>query len=343
MSLLTWLSFSRSGRGQTLSPATLKASKFSMLPDNNLVDEVISCVSNPEYIFWATHMQICAIDLSFKSSTRLLDQSMGSIAALAAVQGRGQHALLAVAFLSGRLAVYDAVACSKVWQTSEEQRLMDEDQVPLTVKAVVANAHHLVAATEHGLYFFTYHPQHEAKSQWNVRLEGRLNYVALESSDVLVHEHEEPSLKRFAQGQLVKRYASNSDRAITAVTYDFAFPPNKTSPYTTDFGHQKFLAAGRADGSVDVWLWNAEDAGHGSIQPARTFHPDSKQDEMRVTALACSDILLFAGYLDGSIRAYDFLTGQIVRVFNEQSTPRHALRQVLQGMTDDRRCVSLRD
>lgn len=322
-----------------MSPTTLKANKLTFLPSDNLVNEVVTIVSNSEYVFWATHLRIECTNFNFKNTVFSLHGVGGPFAALATIQGSDQHSLLAIAFLNGRLAIHDVVTSTKIWETSDQERLMRQnDQFPLTVKALVANENYIVAATEHSLHVFQHALSDTSSSSWSVQLEGRLNYVALDGENVLVHEHGEPVITRWSQGRRMKTYDSiNSQQPITAITYDFKFPSSKTGYVEKDFGQQKYVAAGRADGTVDIWMWDADANSSLSVQPVRTLLPAFKQDEMRVTALACSDILLFAGYLDGSIRAFDLLSSQLVRVFNEQSTPKHALRQVLQGLADDRR------
>lgn len=330
----------RTGRAQTLSPATLKASKLSLLPDNNLVDEVISCSANPEYIFWATHAQICVIDFTLKASTRVLDERMGSISALSGVHGPDHRAQVAVAFMNGHLAIYDARLSDKVWSTSEVQRLVDEDDVPLTAKGIVANGHYVAAATEHSIHVMPTQQTLSETSHWEMLLDNSINFLALDRGHVLLHEHDSSRISRYAEGRLLARYLSTADLPITAITYDFDFSPSSAS--VKEFGQNKFIAAGHADGSVDVWLWDdpAVETRH-QVAPVRHLRPVFHHDEMRVTALATSDLLLFAGYVDGSIRAFDLLGGHVVRVFNEQSTPRLVLRQVLAGQADERRwCVS---
>lgn len=292
-------------------------------------------VLNQDYIFWVTHAQICAIDLHFKASTRVLDTGMGSIAAVAGVNG--QDTLFVVAFLNGSLAVYDAVACTKVWETLEDQRLQDGDGVPLTVRAVVANDSYIVAVTDHSLHLIPYATTISAESPWMKQFDLQLNYVALDGSHVLLHQHDALSISRYHQGDLIKEYISDTESFITSIAYDLDFVPTSFSAAGADFGQHKTVLAGRADGSVDIWFWDDSSPPLTTAKPVRTMKPDFKADPMRVTALAMSDILLFVGYLDGCIQAFDLLTGQLVRIFNDQSTPRHALRQVLLGQADERR------
>lgn len=43
---------------------------------------------------------------------------------------------------------------------------------------------------------------------------------------------------------------------------------------------------------------------------------------------------IIASSADGMIRAYDILSGRLVRIFNERSAPRQALRHILAGQAD---------
>ncbi|GAA5855447.1 hypothetical protein JCM9279_005480 [Rhodotorula babjevae] len=112
------------------------------------------------------------------------------------------------------------------------------------------------------------------------------------------------------------------------------------------FGRRKYVAAGDAEGRVYLWDWEVrqseEEQERGDVvgpgkQVQATEIEDGGGQASKVTALELTDVGVFIGGLDGTLRFYSSLGSSTalsppVRSFRDRSAPRHPSRLLAQGL-----------
>lgn len=103
------------------------------------------------------------------------------------------------------------------------------------------------------------------------------------------------------------------------------------------FGRAKFVLAGDSAGRTFLFEW---DDGQGEeyeagfvrdVTPRKTL----QEADSKVTALAASDAAVFVGHLDGTVRVFDPLSGDLLRTFKDRSAARLPARLLAQGVLDE--------
>ncbi|KAM0753341.1 hypothetical protein T439DRAFT_354766 [Meredithblackwellia eburnea MCA 4105] len=96
------------------------------------------------------------------------------------------------------------------------------------------------------------------------------------------------------------------------------------------FGRKKYVVAGDAQGRVFVWDWE-------SVETTAIVEPRSMVQGFasKVTALEVTDVGVFVGMLDGTLKVYDTLTGIVLRTFKDRAASRLPARMLAQGLIDD--------
>ncbi|PKI83202.1 hypothetical protein MVES_003079 [Malassezia vespertilionis] len=138
-------------------------------------------------------------------------------------------------------------------------------------------------------------------------------------------------------------FGAPSISQITSVHCNFdarASPPLASQRRSTRFQERSFVCAGTASGGIGVWEWDAqaplddawlleEHSVHCDAQALPALVLDGHHNA--ITALYSTPALLFAGTEDGTIKAFDTLTGTLVRVFNERTARRQPARLLANG------------
>lgn len=201
----------------------------------------------------------------------------------------------------------------------------------------------------------------------HVLLSPRSGQVAHMALDVLEAQHGRVALLVHSAGARVFwRYDIDAQGAIltavfgaphispiTSLQYDWdvrtkphALPgPMRARLRAARLQERKFVCAGTASGGIGVWEWDAPgealdpeaqrawQSDPAPVLPERQVRPALVCDghHHAVTALACTPSLILAGCEDGTIKALDALSGQVVRVFNERAAKRHPARMLAAG------------
>ncbi|KPV72094.1 uncharacterized protein RHOBADRAFT_56218, partial [Rhodotorula graminis WP1] len=112
------------------------------------------------------------------------------------------------------------------------------------------------------------------------------------------------------------------------------------------FGRRKYVAAGDAEGRVYLWDWEArqseDEQERGDVvgpgkQVQGTEFEDGGGQASKVTALELTDVGVFVGGLDGTLRFYSSLGSSTalsppIRSFRDRSAPRHPSRLLAHGL-----------
>jgi len=157
-----------------------------------------------------------------------------------------------------------------------------------------------------------------------------------------------------AQGAVLSTvYGAPHISPITSLRCDFdvrskplALPePMRARHRAARLQERKFVCAGTALGGIGVWEWDAPGEAFDA-EAQRAWQPEpapaSPERQVRpahvydghhnaVTALASTPSLILAGCEDGTIKAFDVLSGTLVRVFNDRAAKRHPARMLAAG------------
>ncbi|GAA5915239.1 hypothetical protein JCM6882_003379 [Rhodosporidiobolus microsporus] len=111
------------------------------------------------------------------------------------------------------------------------------------------------------------------------------------------------------------------------------------------FGRRKYVAAGDRDGRVFLWDWEArlaeeeQERGEcvGPVKQVQGLKIEGGGSASRVTAVEVTDVGVFVGGLDGTLRFYSTLGPSTtlsapIRSFRDRTAPRHPSRLLAQGL-----------
>ncbi|GAA5900755.1 hypothetical protein JCM8208_004603 [Rhodotorula glutinis] len=146
--------------------------------------------------------------------------------------------------------------------------------------------------------------------------------------------------------------ASSFPPALSRSTSEFSVSLSRPESPSLDvdvvprFGRRKYVAAGDAEGRVYLWDWEArqseDEQEKGDVvgpgkQVQGTEIEDGGGQASKVTALESTDVGVFVGGLDGTLRFYSSLGPSTalsppIRSFRDRSAPRHPSRLLAQGL-----------
>lgn len=118
-------------------------------------------------------------------------------------------------------------------------------------------------------------------------------------------------------------------------------------PATSLYAERKYVVAGTKSGGVLVWLWDSdgvaldeEEQTRWQGRPRNALHRGDRQvkpalvlggHHAAITALEITNLLVLAGSLDGTVKAFCPLTGALLRTFNDRTATRHPARLLAAG------------
>ncbi|GAA6040453.1 hypothetical protein JCM8097_004557 [Rhodosporidiobolus ruineniae] len=152
-----------------------------------------------------------------------------------------------------------------------------------------------------------------------------------------------PSLSRTVS-ELSLQPAPSPSLSISLSTFDSAAAD---LPSSSRFGRRKYVAAGDSSGRVFLWDWEArqaeDEAERGDVVgPSKAvqgleIEGGGEASASKVTALEVTEVGVFVGGLDGTLRFYSSLgPAQLLspplRTFRDRSAPRHPARHLAAGL-----------